>query len=221
VSNYVRETAAGKSIRAMIICKGARKVATVQVHYGSGGGVLVNIWQEPDAAKRSADARAKAGKPFKAEEYRSAGAFQQAKSGGYGYDKLTAALSGLIVDGHEMSDHCSRNGAPKPPKGAPCFPSDFKAPKGYTLANWGAYSRANPNAYFGPVGDWRDKAAAALGINRAECDGEGWNRICEKAAQMQAEWEESPDCVKGWKDCYRLSGLAYLSAKGYTIHDAI
>jgi hypothetical protein len=32
--------------------------------------------------------------------------FQAASAGGYGYDKTTAALSGLIVDGHTLADHC-------------------------------------------------------------------------------------------------------------------
>lgn len=34
--------------------------------------------------------------------------FQSASAGGYGYDKTTAALAGLIVDGHTLADHCGR-----------------------------------------------------------------------------------------------------------------
>ena len=92
MSVYVRDTAAAKSLRAMVIFKGARKVATVQVHFGNSGSCLVNIWQETEAAARSAAAREKAGKPFKPGKYETAGAFQHARAGGYGYDKLSQAV---------------------------------------------------------------------------------------------------------------------------------
>jgi len=32
--------------------------------------------------------------------------FSSAYAGGFGYDKLTSALSGLMVDGHKLTDHC-------------------------------------------------------------------------------------------------------------------
>ena len=71
MSKYVRETAAGKSISAYVIMKGARHVATVQAHFSNGGRCLVNVWHT--------DGRE----------------MQHASAGGYGYDKFTAALSGL------------------------------------------------------------------------------------------------------------------------------
>ena len=114
-SVYVRDTTAAKSVREMLILKGARKVATVQVHYGNSGSCLVNIWQECEAAARSAAAREKVGKPFKAVGYETPGAFQYACAGGYGHDKLTAALSGMNIDGHELRDHCGAR--LKTPKG--------------------------------------------------------------------------------------------------------
>lgn len=108
----VQETAAGKSISAWVILNRKREfVATVRAHYGNSGRVLVNIWDN------------KAG-------------FQSASAGGYGYDKLGAALAGLSVDGHKLSDHCSRDGAPKPPRGRVTYPQDYKPPRGYHLANW-------------------------------------------------------------------------------------
>ena len=60
--------------------------------------------------------------------------FQQGRASGYGYDRETAALSGLTIDGHELCDHCGAY--KKPPKGLDYFPEDYKAPKGYELANW-------------------------------------------------------------------------------------
>ena len=32
--------------------------------------------------------------------------FQQSHAGGYGYDKRTAALAGLWIDGQQLADHC-------------------------------------------------------------------------------------------------------------------
>ncbi len=31
---------------------------------------------------------------------------QAGSAGGYGYDKLTAALAGMTIDGYTMADHC-------------------------------------------------------------------------------------------------------------------
>lgn len=220
MSNYVRETKAAKSISAKLIFKGSRLVATVQISYSAGGVCLVNIWQEAEAAKRSAAARAKAGKPFKAEEYRNPGAFQWGRAGGYGYDKATAALARMIVDGHELTDHCG--GRLALPKGAKVFPSDFKAPKGYSLANYCSVSAATGRAVHRY--EWTDKAKAELGFDVATMnptDASPWEKITAHAFDLQKAWEDSADCIRGYSDCYRLSGLEYLRDKGYTIHDAI
>lgn len=141
MSKFVRETAAGKSIAAWVIMKGSRKVATVQAHYGNTR-VLVNIWQS-DLAYLACARKAGIDVSTDSHAAHDAFAFQHASAGGYGYDKLSAALSGLMIDGHYLSDHCSRNGAPKPPKGAQRFPRDFKAPAGYSLANWESYTWEN------------------------------------------------------------------------------
>jgi hypothetical protein len=127
MTKYVRETAAGKSISALVILNPKGKhVATVQAYYGNSGRVLVNVWHAYQKGKETPE-------------------MQHASAGGYGYDKFTAALSGLIIDGHTMSNHCSREGAPKYPKGRNSFPSDFKPPKGYSLANWADGSKTYPD----------------------------------------------------------------------------
>lgn len=220
MSVYVRDTTAAKSIRAMVIFKGARKVATVQVHYGNSGSCLVNIWQESEAAARSAAAREKAGKPFEHGKYETAGAFQHARAGGYGYDKLTAALAGMNVDGHELTDHCGAR--LKMPKGLPLFPRDFKAPKGYSLANYCTASRATGQVIHSY--HWPDLAQKTLGLqdsNRSDWSDEQWRVATELAQRLESEWQASGDAVSGYRDCYRDSGLAYLKAIGYTICEVI
>lgn len=88
---------------------------------------------------------------------------QQRRAGGYGYDKFSAALAGLVIDGHKMTDHCgARLTAPRK---TGVWPSR-KAKRGYTFANYSA----------------------------------------EKG---------------GFTDCYRMAGLDYLRALGYTVIDAI
>jgi hypothetical protein len=122
---YVRDTKAGKSIKAYVIMKGRRKVAKVQVHYGDSGTVLVNVWQDSDGFARSAE---------QANWHEDQENFQFASAGGYGYDKFINALAGMWIDGHQMADHCGAR--KKLPKGQNVFPVGFTAPKGYRLANW-------------------------------------------------------------------------------------
>jgi len=137
-SKYVRETKAGKSISAWVIHNSRGDyVATVQAHYADSGRVLVNVWQSESAYLRSFAAVSdgidmKAEKTSRAahDEYQ----FQYASAGGYGYDKTVAALSGLIIDGHPLTDHC---GSRLPyPDGLDHFPASFVAPDGWSLANW-------------------------------------------------------------------------------------
>lgn len=86
----VRETKAGKSISAWVILKAGKDIATVQAHYGNSGQVTVNVFNYGN--NRSAE---------KGCQYGSAS--------GYGYDKETAALSGLEIDGIVLNDHCGQN----------------------------------------------------------------------------------------------------------------
>lgn len=144
----VRETPAGKSLSAIVIMRGARRVATVLAHYGSGGAVKVNVWQDSDAAERSLAAftrdHAKLSAAQLKRELASLAAddgirpfsYQAAQAGGGGYDKFTAALAGMYIDGAAMGNHCSRRGAPRKPKGSSVYPDGFKPPAGYRLANY-------------------------------------------------------------------------------------
>lgn len=181
MSKYVRESAAAKSIKAIVIMKGVRHVATVQAHYGSSR-CLVNVWHCDGTAMQSGTA-----------------------SGG-GYDKFTAALSGLTIDGHVMSDHCG--GRKSPPKALGYFPADYKTPKGYRLANFGQYDASGKSwhAY-----DFNDAARAKLGED-AE-----WEAVDALAKQLRAD----TDLKAGYSSCYKESGLSYLEALGYSVINAI
>lgn len=131
MSTQVRETSAGKSISAWVILnKKGVHVATVNAHYSKGGRVSVDVWNMgTEAVRRSFDtARAngcisdadlakrigKAPDYYKTEESRldwaayDAMGMQQSAAGGYGYDKFAAALSGLVIDGHTIADHCGQ-----------------------------------------------------------------------------------------------------------------
>ena len=108
----VAETPAGKQISAWIIMKGSREVGCVRAHYSHSGRVSVNVFnygpKNPDAEELG---------------------FQSGHAGGYGYDKFTAALSGLSIDGVKMGNHCQFS--KKMPKGG----FRKKAPRGWCLTN--------------------------------------------------------------------------------------
>lgn len=139
MSNYVTDKAAAKSISAFIVLN--RKgdyVATVRIHYGNST-VLANIHQTDSAARKcfalAHGLDSVASNEIGRTAYKLFG-FQHGKASGYGYDKATAALAGLMLDGHVITNHCSRLDAPKPPRGRKSFPRDYKPRKGYSLANW-------------------------------------------------------------------------------------
>ena len=88
MSKQVRETAAGQSISAYIILnRRGDMVGNVQSHYSNGGTVTVDCWAY--GAKRKD--------------------LQQGRAGGGGYDKFTAAIRGMFIDGVELFDHCGKN----------------------------------------------------------------------------------------------------------------
>lgn len=197
-TKYVRETKAGKSISAHIILnKKGDHVATVQAHFSNGGTCLVNVWHT-DATE-----------------------MQSASAGGYGYDKFTSALSGMTIDGHAMSNHSERLDAPKVPKGRKLFPRDYKAPKGFDLANYGTISKETGNRIYND--EWIKRAYAELGISEAsnEVKNARWEEVAMKARELESAWQASDDCESGYSDCYRKSGLEYLRAIGYRVISAI
>lgn len=67
--------------------KKGEHVATVQYFYGRGGAVQCDVWARKEG-----------------ETWLSL--VHQQKAGGYGYDKAAAALSGAIIEGYKMANHC-------------------------------------------------------------------------------------------------------------------
>lgn len=127
MQKLVRETAAGRSISAWIILdKKRQQVATIQAYYADSGRVTVDVWNQGDAAlkcyraaftdtqKQAAEEDAAAerewlrGRPDDLEQWAAFDTFnlQQGAAGGHGYDKLTAAMAGIWIDGHRLADHC-------------------------------------------------------------------------------------------------------------------
>ena len=106
-SKYVTETKAAKSLSAFVILKKGVQVAQVTAHLSDGGTVLVNVHNIGDKAN---EACVKASKTdLKGKHAYEVFGFQSGSAGGGGYDKFTAALRGLWIDGHCMSDHCGRS----------------------------------------------------------------------------------------------------------------
>lgn len=198
----VDETPQGRAISAFVIMKGKRKVATVQMRYGSGGGLLVNVFQDSDAAERSAMAAHQTKIKGLSEVEATARDMwaQSATAGGYGYDKSTAALSGMWIDGHQLTDHCSRKRAPKPPRGRTTFSQSATPRRGYSFANF---------TTFLTDGDKPER------IDQHK------RRFDEAYAARVDAAIEADQVEKGYTDCYRESGLKYLEAMGYTVIQAI
>jgi hypothetical protein len=98
----------------VILNKKGEHVATVTAQYprDGAGRMYVNVRNiTRSAQQRTADRYAAThGKRFADRDGCDVGGlhvwFQAASAGGYGYDKTTAALAGLIVDGHTLADHC-------------------------------------------------------------------------------------------------------------------
>lgn len=199
MGKYVSETKAGKSVSAwLILNRKGEYVAKVLAHYSDSGVCLVNVFDK------------------------TAG-FQHATAGGYGYDKFHSALSGMSIDGHRMTDHCSRDNAPKKPKGCKLYPREFKAPKGYSLVNYTRVSRSTGNCFYRY--HWIDKAKAELGFTKDNLENNNdagiWESIRQKAFDLEITWQASDDCETGFSDCYRESGLSYLESIGYRVYQLI
>lgn len=123
---HARDYAPFKNVSAYVVFRpNWEQVATIHVYFGNSN-CVVTIYA------KGADNPDNYPKPA-----------QVGSAGGYGYDKLTAALSGLTVDGIELTDHCGER-LPLP-EDKEVFPRDFEPPKGYSLAN-----------YSSELGGWRD-----------------------------------------------------------------
>jgi len=148
MAKRIYETAAGKSLSAWVILKGSRVVAVVRAHYGNSGHVTVEVTQREAAYLRCEAAQAKLLK--RALRSREAAynqwALQRASAGGYGYDKTTAALAGLWIDGHKLTNHCgARIKSPKSNGGL--WPEGSKARRGYRFANYVNKQDGSPAGY--------------------------------------------------------------------------
>lgn len=67
--------------------KKGEHVATVHFFYGRGGAVQCDVWARKEGEKWLS-------------------LVHQKKAGGYGYDKAAAALSGAVIEGYKMANHC-------------------------------------------------------------------------------------------------------------------
>jgi len=101
------------NVRAFVILKGERVVAQIHIKFPADGAgrMTGEVWSNSEK-----DAR-----------------FQKASAGGYGYDKQTALLSGLTIDGHKLTNHC---GGDKKAPASGVWPKGSEAPKGWYFINW-------------------------------------------------------------------------------------
>jgi hypothetical protein len=139
----------------VVLNKKGEHVATVTAQYprDGAGRMSVNVRNTTmGAQQRTADRYAATyGKRLIDRDATDAGGlhlwFQAASASGYGYDKTTAALAGLIVDGHTLADHCGRVPEAETAK-ARLFAAYQKARDAYKAAPSGEFPRRA----------WEDKA---------------------------------------------------------------
>jgi hypothetical protein len=84
MSKQVRESKAAQSVTAYVILKNGEHIATVQALFTNSGNVKVDVWDKTQL-------------------------IHQGKADGYGYDKFTAALSGAVIDGIMLYNHCEKD----------------------------------------------------------------------------------------------------------------
>ncbi len=226
---YVRETAAGKSISAIVILRGARHVATIQAHYANSGGVRVDVWQtDQRALERCAAAHARAfGPGALADDFM----HQQGHASGYGYDKYAAALSGLWIDGIQMADHCGRDRKTDrllaryhrdvaATSGGPCCQKiakayEAKAAKiGAHFANWEQRTPDGEALTRAQIGE-RNGAASVYGlVLRSDLE-----RANGSGAAYPPEYDGR--VIRRWADLFIQPGTDRLRAMGYRVITAI
>ena len=169
----VRETAAGQSISATVILnKKGEHVATIQAHCSNAGRVTVDVWNHGDAVARcyamknpNTGGAATYGRWLAECDAQAYGLFglQQGSAGGYGYDKHAAAMTGLIIDGHTIADHCGQ------------VPEDEKARAALLRAYWKAVKAGKANTAETRDG-WQQKA------KRIGCHFANWQQDADGCA---------------------------------------
>ena len=105
---------------------------------------------------------------------------QQGYAGGYGYDKAGAAMSGFVIDGKLITDHCAEDEQSKlflRAYGRSMLRQDADAAKvieekarkqGYRFANWTSEGGYQPNAWHGYQSCYKEQGLdylRALGYN--------------------------------------------------------
>jgi hypothetical protein len=158
----------------IILNKKGEHVATVQWRYGSGGGVQCDVWSR------------KTGENWESLTH-------QKKFGGYGYDKAAAALSGAIIEGYRMADHCGYVEEAGEKKRAALL----KAYK--RRANSGLPMSREDHAAF-------EKKAARIGCRFAN-----WGAVC------LADGGNS----NAWQSLHNEQGLVRLEMLGYRVITAL
>ena len=134
MAKYVSDTKAAKSLSAHVILRpDGSVVGVVKIHHGQGR-KFCNIHQRSDAWRACAvafgmDLSTRVGEEAGHNRF----GFQYATASGYGMDLTNQMLSGLMIDGHKLTDDCGES-LPRPAGGL--FPQGFTPPPGYSLCNW-------------------------------------------------------------------------------------
>ena len=183
----VDETKAGQSISAFVIISPENVfIAKVQAHYSEAGRVLVNVWNWGEGQN-----------------------YQEGSAGGYGYDKFTAAIRGMVIDGHELTDHCAVS-LPKPE----IFDAGSEmviCESVETTGGGGLKIRVLQDNVVYKTGD----IVVTLPELVTKLDYFPHD-FQPPAGYHVANWTD-----KGYADCYKESGLDYLKRLGYSVIQAI
>jgi len=107
------------NVSAIVILKDGKYLGKVLTHYSKSGVVSVEVYDNYKLVHKG-------------------------KAGGHGYDKFASAISGAIIDGHKITDHCEEQLEPPTKEG---FPKDFKPPLGYWLANFSSDTMTYSHCY--------------------------------------------------------------------------
>lgn len=198
MAKRVRDTNAGQSISAWVILnRRGREVAHVQAYHGNSVTVDVyTIGDEAVARNMVAMGTLKKGDPLPYGTAKERAAYdrahvQQGTAGGYGYDKLTAALSGLYIDGVRLMDHCEHN-EPGTVRLYARYLKDYDA-RGIQMAD-------------------DDDTARAFR--------EEWEKKAQKIGARFANYGIG-ERTRAWGSLYPVSGLERLEMLGYRVIRAI